>query len=186
VSSANDVTYWGTASGTPPPESHRPGLRWTAEQIHGDYDAALRSWPREVRLRVPGLGEVLFCHATPRSETECFTRLTPERLLRPLFEGLDVSTVICGHTHMQFDRWIADVRVVNAGSVGMPFGHPGAYWVMLGPGVELRRTPYDLSAAAKRIRSTTYPHAEQFAAQNVLEPPTEDSMLAALSSVSFR
>ena len=39
---------------------------------------------------------------------------------------------------------VGDLRVVNAGSVGMPYEHePGAYWAMLGPEVELRRTPYD-------------------------------------------
>ena len=32
---------------------------------------------------------------------------------------------------MQFDRTIGDVRVINAGSVGMPFGKTGADWIML-------------------------------------------------------
>jgi hypothetical protein len=77
---------------------------------------------------------------------------------------------------MQFDRMVGDVRVVNAGSVGMPFAEPGAYWLMLGPGVELRRTAYDLEGAADRIRATDYPHAEEFAAGNVLRPPTEAEM----------
>ena len=59
---------------------------------------------------------------------------------------------------MQFDRRIGDVRVINAGSVGMPYGEPGAYWALLGStGVELRRTSYDLEAAAERIRATQYP-----------------------------
>jgi hypothetical protein len=80
---------------------------------------------------------------------------------------------------MQFDRTIGRVRVVNAGSVGMPFGEPGAYWLLLGPGVELRHTPYDLAAAAKRIRETTYPQAEEFAARNVLQPPSENEILDA-------
>jgi predicted phosphodiesterase len=64
------------------------------------------------------LGEVLFCHATPRDENESFTRLTPESGLLPIFEGLNASVVVCGHTHMQFDRMIGSTRVVNAGSVG--------------------------------------------------------------------
>ena len=85
--------------------------------------------------------------------------------------------VICGHTHMQFDRTIGNLRVVNAGSVGMPFGEPGTYWLLLGPKVELRRTAYDLPHAADRIRATQYPQAEEFAAQNVLRPPAEAQML---------
>jgi hypothetical protein len=53
---------------------------------------------------------------------------------------------------MQFDRKIGATRVVNAGSVGMPFGEPGAYWLLLGPDVQLRHTDYDLTEAAQRIR----------------------------------
>ena len=82
---------------------------------------------------------------------------------------------------MQFDRRVANVRVVNAGSVGMPFGNPGAYWLLLGPGVQLRCTTYDFNEAAQRIRATEYPQADDFAAHNVLQPPSEQEMLEAFS-----
>ena len=88
-----------------------------------------------------------------------------------------MRVVVCGHTHMQFDRTVGGVRVVNAGSVGMPFGEPGAYWLLLGPDVELRRTTYDLAGAAERVRATDYPQAEQFAAQSVLRPPSEEETM---------
>jgi diadenosine tetraphosphatase ApaH/serine/threonine PP2A family protein phosphatase len=129
---------------------------------------------------------VLFCHATPRNENECFTRLTPEDRLLPIFQGLNVAVVICGHTHMQFDRMIGKTRVVNAGSVGMPFGKPGAHWLLLGPGVQLRHTSYDLALAADRIRGTDYPDAEDFAARYVLTPPSEEDMLQVFSKVELR
>ena len=128
-------------------------------------------------VEIRGVGEVLFCHATPRSDTEVFTRRTPEDRLVPLFEKPNVPVVICGHTHMQFDRMIGTIRVVNAGSVGMPFGEPGAYWLLLGPDVELRHTPYDLAKAAERIRETKYPQAQDFAANYVQHPPSEEAML---------
>jgi hypothetical protein len=85
---------------------------------------------------------------------------------------------------MQFDREIGKIRAVNAGSVGMPFGEPGADWLRLGPDVELRHTPYDLTKAAERIRVTTYPQAEEFAANHVLRPPTEKEMLAVLEGLT--
>ena len=159
------------------PEQVREVLRWTARQLDPEHERWLASWPATLRIEIGGLGEVLFCHATPQSDTEIFTRLTPEENLLPVFEGLDVPLVICGHTHMQFDRMIGSVRVVNAGSVGMPFGEPGADWLLLGPGVELRHTPYDLANAAERIRGTEYPQAQEFAADNVLRPPSEREML---------
>ena len=171
------VTYWGTTSGARPPESVVEIYRWTAAQLHPEFETVLAHWPKTLQLEIDGLGQVLFCHSTPRSETEVFTRLTAENRLLRTFEGRDARVVVCGHTHMQFDRIIGRTRVVNAGSVGMPFGKPGAYWVLLGPDVQLRQTPYNLAKAAERIRVSKYPQAQDFAAHNVLQPPSEKEML---------
>ena len=171
----------GTDIGTLP-EQAREIVRWEAQQLHPEDERLLAGWPKTLRLEIPGLGEVLFCHATPRSDTEIFTRLTSEDRLLPIFEGIDVSLVVCGHTHMQFDRTIGRIRVVNAGSVGMPFGEPGAYWLLLGPDVQLRHTPYDLTKAAERIRDTSYPQAQDFAAHSILQPPSEREMLERFAS----
>lgn len=159
------------------PEPQREALRWEAQRLDPAHRQALAAWPATVRLGIDGLGETLFCHGTPSSDTEIFTRETAEEQLRPVFEPSGVPLVVCGHTHMQFDRDIGDVRVVNAGSVGMPFGEPGACWLLLGPGVHLRRTRYDLEGAAERIRATGHPQAEAFAANNVLHPPSEREIL---------
>jgi putative phosphoesterase len=168
------------------PEQFREGMRWNAEQLHPEDEQLLASWPGTLRLEIRGLGEVLFCHATPRNDTEVFTRLTPADRLLPIFAGLNVTMVICGHTHMQFDRTIGKVRVVNAGSVGMPYGAPGAHWLLLGPDVQLRRTPYDLTKAAERIRDTNYPQAQDFAARNVLQPPSEGEILEVCTKIELR
>ena len=167
------------------PEQAREAVHWSAKQLHPEYERILASWPATLRLEIPGLGDVLFCHATPRSDVEVFTRLTPEERLLQVFEGLDVSVIVCGHTHMQFERTIGRIRVVNAGSVGMPFGEPGAYWLSLGPDVQLRRTQYDLAQAAERIGGTSYPQARDFATQYVLQPPSEEAMLEIFSRVEL-
>ena len=180
-----EVKYWGTTSGNPLPEPVRQQVRWTTNQIHPDYSDIIDRWPKTIRVTIDGCGEVLFCHGTPRSETECFTRLTAEDRLISIFEGVGVSVVVCGHTHMQFDRMVGRVRVVNAGSVGMPFGNPDADWLVLGPQIELRHTAYDLDAAADFIRLTDFPGADEFASSNVLNPPSEEQMLAALSAAEL-
>lgn len=167
------------------PEQFREAMRWNAEQLLPDDEQLIAGWPPTLRREVGGVGEVLFCHATPRSDTEVFTRLTPEDHLLPIFAELNVPLVVCGHTHMQFDRTVGDVRVVNAGSVGMPFGKPGAYWLLLGPKVELRHTNYDLTKAADRIRETSYPQAQDFAMRNVLDPPSEAKTLEAFARVEL-
>jgi diadenosine tetraphosphatase ApaH/serine/threonine PP2A family protein phosphatase len=180
------VTYWGTMTGARPPESIIEIYRWTAAQLQSEFEPVLARWPKTFQLEIGGLGQVLFCHSTPRSETEGFTRLTSEDRLLPIFQGLNADVVVCGHTHMQFDRMIGRTRVVNAGSVGMPFGEPGAYWLLLGPDVQLRHTPYDLAKTAERIRASSYPQAEDFAAHNVVQPPSEEQMLELFSKAELK
>ena len=168
------------------PEPFRGPVIWAAEQLGQKYRPILASWPLSLSVDVPPLGVVFFCHSTPRNDVEIFTRLTPEEVLKPLFDGLGAQVVVCGHTHMQFDRMVGSVRVVNAGSVGMPFGEPRADWLMLGPDVELQHTNYDLAAAAERIRATQYPEANEFAANYVLKPPTEADMLERFTPFSLK
>jgi putative phosphoesterase len=179
-----EVTYWGTSGGAALPEPLREVIRWTARQT-AEYRELLASWPLTTTMEIDGLGSVLFCHATPRNETEIFTRVTPEDRLLPVFKGVDASVVVCGHTHMQFDRTVGQLRVVNAGSVGMPFGTTGADWLLLGPGIELRHTTYDLAAAADRIRGSDYPQAEELVAGYILQSPPEEVILAAYSQAEL-
>jgi predicted phosphodiesterase len=164
------------------PEPFRDIVRWTAARLENAQAAAIAGWPATFAQDIDGVGRVLFCHATPRSDTEIFTRLTPAADIRAAFEDVAADVVVCGHTHMQFDRTIGGLRVVNAGSVGMPFGLPGADWLLVGPGIELRHTSYDLERAAQRIRASEYPHADAFAERNVLAPPSEEDMLRAYGS----
>ena len=167
------------------PAAYRDVIEWGAEGMDEDTARKVAAWQPSLRLRITGVGNVFFCHATPRSDTEIFTRLTKDDRLSGVFEHID-GLAVCGHTHMQFNRTAGRTRVVNAGSVGMPFGRPGAYWLLLGPDIELRRTDYDLGRAAARIRTTKYPRAEEFAARNVLQPPSEDEMLRLYSRVELR
>jgi predicted phosphodiesterase len=160
------------------PEQARESVCWSAEQLSPKLAEFIAVWPSTLRIAIAGIGDVLFCHATPRNDTEIFTRQTPENRLIPVFGNLDVPLVICGHTHMQFDRTIGRTRVVNAGSVGMPFGKPGAHWATLCPDVQLIQTGYDLPSAANRVLASAYPQADDFAQRSILRPPMEEEGLA--------
>jgi putative phosphoesterase len=93
------------------------------------------------RLATAQIDRVFFCHATPRNDVDIFTERTPEQRLEALFADVDADVVVCGHTHMQFERTIAGRRVINSGSVGMPYEDaPGAYWTL---DLEHRRTEYE-------------------------------------------
>jgi putative phosphoesterase len=113
-----------------------PLVEETRSRLSEDEIAFLHELP--VTQRIDG---VLYCHASPRNDMDIFTERTPEERIAPLFEGIDVRTVVCGHTHTQYERTVAGVRVVNAGSVGMPYEEePGAYWLL---DLVHRRNAYD-------------------------------------------
>ena len=131
--------------GLAPPDT----IEWVRQQLTEEQIAFLHGLPERLELEADGLGPVLFCHASPRNDVDVFLEGTPEERVAPLFAGVGPETIVCGHTHMQFTREIGGRRVINAGSVGMPYeDEPGAYWALLGPGVEHRRTDYDASALA--------------------------------------
>ena len=155
--------------------------------IHTDEQRArLAAFSETVAFSVDGLGPVRICHGSPRSDEELITYVTPEPRMRALMEGVDERVLVSAHTHLQFDREVAGIRSVNAGSVGMPYvdGPPGAYWALLGPDVELRRTDYDLDEAARRYRATDDPLAEEVV-ELLFTPPSPAAIVEHAESVEF-
>ena len=139
-------------------------VRWAAGQLTPVQRELLASLPLTLEFDVEVLGRVLFCHGTPRSEDEIVTSITPESRLEPIYANVAARVVVGGHTHIQYDRRVIGKRLINAGSVGMPFeDRPGAYWALLGPDVRLMRTEYDYERAAREIIATGFPEAELYA-----------------------
>ena len=145
---------------------------WCADELSAAEAAFVASWPEATYLEIAGLGTALFCHGSPRSDEEIITSATSEPRLAAMLAGVTAPVVVCGHTHVQFDRRAAGHRVVNPGSVGMAYeGEPGvACWALLGPDVELRRTRFDVAGAAAAVRAKAMPHAEPFIRMALLEP----------------
>jgi putative phosphoesterase len=143
---------------------------WCRGELGNARAARVAAWPQTLSLEVDRLGPVRFCHATPRSDDELVTRITPEDEVADVLEGTEETVVVCGHTHIQYDRRVAGWRLVCAGSVGWPYeGRPGAFWLLLGPDVVHMRTEYDVHQAAELIRKSGYPDLEG-AVEPLLEP----------------
>jgi putative phosphoesterase len=161
------------------------GQDWEAERrrLGDERVAAVAEWPLTVELELDGLGRTLFCHAIPSADEPIFTKLTPDDDVIALIGPIDADLLVVGHTHVQVDRRLPNgLRVVNAGSVGMPYeGRRGAFWALLGPTVELRRTEYDTDAAVAAIRGTGAPNSEQLVGY-LLEPPDPDETSAFFES----
>ena len=175
---ADREVAWRLTEGLGPEEAAVTG--WCADRIDAEDRAFLMSFPEAQILEVDGLGPARFCHGSPRSDEEKITPATPDRRLRGILDGVAERAVVCGHTHMQFDRMLDGWRVVNAGSIGMPYeGRRGAFWALLGPDVDLRCTPYDFEEAARAMHSTGCPRVEEIFASGVLDPETPEAAIAA-------
>ena len=148
--------------------------RW----LESELDEEQISWLANLDFSTV-IDDTLYVHATPQDDVTIITELTSDERLAELLDGVQQSRVVAGHTHMQLDRTVGSIRFVNPGSVGMPYeASPGAYWAILDDDVELRHTEYDRERAAAAVRATSYPHAEELAAENVLVVPSREEALA--------
>jgi predicted phosphodiesterase len=144
--------------------------RWMQASHSAEAVTFLESFEEQAVVVVEGLGPVRFCHGSPRSDEECVTPETHEDRIEEFMSGVEERMLVSAHVHIQFDREVAGRRSVNPGSVGLPYqGRPGAYWALLGPDVELRRTKYDVARAVDAYRESGFPDPEQLV--EVLEQP---------------
>jgi diadenosine tetraphosphatase ApaH/serine/threonine PP2A family protein phosphatase len=115
------------------------------------------------------------------------TPVTTAKRFAELSADLDEQILVTGHTHMQFDRRVAERRSVNPGSVGLPYhnGEPGtAYWALLGPDVALRQTRYDVNAAIDVGPRTGDPGAERITGL-LMSPPSPAEFMAETQHLEF-
>lgn len=167
-------------------EELTPRERWMVERHTESTQAFLGGFVEGAVVDIAGLGPVRFCHGSPRSDEELITFATPDARMRALLEGVPERVLVSAHTHLQFDRSVVGIRSVNPGSVGMPYeGRAGgAYWALLGPDVELRRTDYDVDAAVRAYRATDDPLVEQMV-EILVEPPGPAEVVEHAESLEF-
>ena len=150
-----------------------PREEWVPAHHDATSLAFVGSFPFSVVVGISGLGDVRFCHGSPRSDNELVTPGTSEERFAELAAGIEERVLVTGHAHLQFDRHVAGRRSVNPGSVGLPFheAEPGtAYWALLGPDVELRRTRYDIAEEIAAIEAAAHPGRDDLV-RTLTRPP---------------
>ena len=149
----------------------------SAELASGDLE-----WLQALPLTAI-VDDVLYCHATPNDNTPITTAVTPDDALLATF-GETRGTVVIGHTHHQFDRTVDDLRVINAGSVGMAYeSDVAAYWTIIDHGEPIfRRTPFDVRRAVAEMRASAWPYGPEFIEENLLVAVDRDEAIASLES----
>ena len=134
-------------------------------------------WGRTLPLSVEVDG-VTYCHATPTDNNPMTTAITPDDALLASFD--EPGTFVIGHTHHQFDRRVGDLRVINAGSVGMAYeSEVAAFWALIEDGEPtFRRTSFDVERAVREIRATDWAQGESFIAENLLVAVSREEAVA--------
>jgi predicted phosphodiesterase len=163
-------------------------IRGNEERELGGWDEALlgRSdieWLASLQTTAK-IDDVMYCHATPADDMALTTAVTPDDAIAELFKGV-TGTVVIGHTHHQFDRRVGDLRVVNAGSIGMPYeGEVAAFWALVEDGEpRFMRTPIDVERAVREIRTSEWPGGEEFIAENLLVAVPRDEAITHFESL---
>jgi putative phosphoesterase len=157
--------------------------RFAAARLTASHRALLASF--ETTLIADG---IMFCHGTPRSDTEIVTMFTPDEIIEEILLGVTEPVIVGGHVHHQFDRKVGSHRWLNAGSVGLPYeGRPGAFWLLLDASVpNFRYTDYDIEAAVEQIRATGIPDPDELLRASLIEPTPRDEVATLFEALASR
>jgi predicted phosphodiesterase len=153
--------------------------RWMLAQHLEEDLALLGTFEPTVLVEIDGVGATCFSHGSPRSDEECVTERTPPQRVHEFMEGVAAGVVVTAHVHVSYERTVDGVWLVGPGSVGLPcegLSGAGAYWALLGPDVELRRTEYEVETAVLRMRETDDPRADEIT-EMMLSPPSRDDAI---------
>ena len=193
---ADAIVFGGDLVGGPCPRETLGLARSTgATFVRGNAERDLAGWDRGLLGQADvdwlaalpmtaELDDVLYCHATPADDLPVTTAITPDAVLAASFVDID-GTVVIGHTHHQFDRRVGNVRVVNAGAVGMPYeSDVAAFWLLVTDGEpSFRRTPIDVERAVTEILASGWPGGEAFVAENLRAAPDRDEAIRYFESI---
>jgi putative phosphoesterase len=123
--------------------------------------------PETQRATLPDGTRALLVHIAPQSNTGdgLHHALTEDEFLRRVGD-CQADLVLVGHFHVPLDRTVNGVRVINPGSVGVPFAPDlrAAYALLTadehGYQVDFCRVDYDRDAVVHELRRLRHPGAD--------------------------
>ncbi|MEM9950501.1 MAG: metallophosphoesterase family protein [Chloroflexota bacterium] len=138
-------------------------IAWSNAHVTDDNKAYLRQLDAHRPITV-GDTEVLLVHGSPRKINEYLYEDRTDTSLLRIMDGIEQSVMVCGHTHLPYDRTLSDGRrIINAGSVGKPKdNNADACYIVLtatdeGLTVDFVRVPYDIERIATAIEASEMP-----------------------------
>ena len=142
-------------------------FRWTVERLSHDDFEFLRDMPLRIEANLPGCGRTIAVHANAIDDETFLDPDATDEEMRPFFAALDAALILYGHTHRPLDRVIDGWRLVNPGSIGLPFdGDPRPSYALLEHGedecrVLHRRVDYDVEETVAGMERLGHPEAER-------------------------
>jgi predicted phosphodiesterase len=139
---------------------HFAPIRWAVNQCPPAVREQMAALP--MTLRDPELPELLFVHASSRSDQDSIFIHTPDTHIDPMFPGVREPLIIRGHNHLPGTRSWGARSIVNLGAVGLPLdGHLSAQFALLekhqdGWHARHLAVPYDVDATIRRFRESGY------------------------------
>jgi predicted phosphodiesterase len=137
--------------------------RWMAAELAADEAAWIERLPDDlVTAAAHGLPGLRIVHGSPRGNRDGIGAWTSEESLREITDLVSEPLLVCAHTHRPMDRELDGTRVVNVGSVGLPFnGDPRAHYAIFewqggAWQVEPIRVPYERERTRARYRETGF------------------------------
>jgi predicted phosphodiesterase len=103
----------------------------------------LRRLPEQRRLPLVDGRELVMVHGSPRDSTMEITHDLADEEVLALLDDDPADVIVCGAAHVPFRRDIADVTVVNVGSVGQAPEGNVAHFTVITPrldGTEVRQS----------------------------------------------
>jgi len=141
-------------------------FRWAVEHLtYQDYEF-LRDLPTRLEWDVPDYGPILAVHAAPDDDETNIYPDAPEEHLRAHVAPVDARLMLFGHIHRIMDRRVGQVRLVNGGSVGLPFdGDPRPAYALLDfegrdCRVAMHRVEYDGGRVIQELERVAHPGLE--------------------------
>jgi putative phosphoesterase len=93
-------------------------LRSTRVELGELILARLAKLPKTSRITIETGGEILLVHGSPQDPSEAMSHDMTDEELNALIGDEPADMIVCGASHVPFDRQIGTTRIINVGSVG--------------------------------------------------------------------
>lgn len=93
---------------------------WCAEQLTTDDKKNIDFWPMNYQMNYESTSILMF-HGSPSSYHDIIVASTDGKQVEKYLKGFSADLFLHGHTHTQYVRKCKASRILNPGSVGLPF-----------------------------------------------------------------